>query len=99
MGRNFVHILLGIHPGRCKERVQQNYLNRNVVDSSPFMADRGSFVFNYYHNWSYLVLGNWNIKASFLHVREGVTQGGGNLYGRICHWSSTNALTPEIGLS
>ena len=33
------------------------------------------FVFNCYHNWSSLVLRNGNGTASFLHSREGVTQG------------------------
>ena len=33
------------------------------------------FVFNYYCNWSSVVLGNGNGTASFLHISEGVTQG------------------------
>ena len=34
------------------------------------------FIFNFYHHWLSLVLWNWNGTASFLHSREGVTQGG-----------------------
>ena len=34
------------------------------------------FVFNYYCNWSSLVVHNRNEMYSFMHSREGVTQGG-----------------------
>ena len=34
-----------------------------------------SFVFNYYRHWSSLVLRNGNGTASFLHSKEGMTQG------------------------
>ena len=33
------------------------------------------FVFNFYRHWSLLVLLNGNCMASFLYIKEGVTQG------------------------
>ena len=38
-------------------------------------TSRDHFVFNWYRHWSSLVLWNGNGTASFLHSREGVTQG------------------------
>ena len=40
------------------------------------MAFWRSFFFNCYRHWSFLVLRNGNWMAIFLHIREGVTQGG-----------------------
>ena len=61
----------------AKKSVQQDQFNQNSVDSSTFTSICSLLPFGFYCHWSLLVLRDGYGVASFLHSREGVTEGGG----------------------